>query len=231
MNIPLLTRVQTVCGHTFFPRLGPSSTVVDLGANDGTFARRIRSLFRCRVVSAEASAEMFSRIPDEPWITRRHCAVAAYDGTVAFHVAADPLASSLCTLPPGDVRETITVQAVTLPTLLRDAGVPRVDLLKMDIEGAERAVMDSVSDAVLKEIVQLSLEFHDFCGLVTEAEVVRIRQRLISLGFYEIRFPTGSTNTLFVNLDLWNHPAAERWYVKHVSRNLQAAVRRLRAIA
>ena len=171
---------------------------------------------------------MFARIPERPEIVRRNAAIAATDGTVTFHVAADSLASSIQALAPELVKEVITVKAVSVGSLLEETGVTSVDLMKVDIEGAEREVLDTVSDAILRTTTQLSIEFHDFCNLMTSDDVARARRRLTALGFYEIRFPPGNANNLFINLERWQSPAAERWYVKHVSRNLQAVTRAMR---
>lgn len=227
MNLPAITRILTVRGHTFIPRLTTESTVVDLGANDGGFATEMVRRFGCRVVAVEPSPQMYARIPDEPQISRRNCAVAARAGTAAFHVAQDPLASSLCTIPSNQVQQTILVDVLTLEDLLAESSVSSIDLLKVDIEGAERDLLATVSDDILLATTQASVEFHDFCGLVTPDEIRTIARRMRGLGFYEIQFPPGHANTLYINLQRWRHPARERWFVKYVSRNLQRLRRSL----
>jgi FkbM family methyltransferase len=225
MNLPFLTRVRTVCGHTFIPRLDRGSTVVDLGANDGSFAHQIVQRFGARVIAVEPSPAMFARIPESALVVRVNAAIGPADGTVRFHVANDSLASSICEIGAEQLKETISVASVSLETLLKNVGVTEIDLMKVDIEGAEREVFGSVPDSILLNTTQLSIEFHDFCHLMSTDEVERVRQRLIDLGFYEIRFPPGNANNLFINLKRWRSPAAERWFVKHVSRNLQAMKR------
>ena len=41
----------------------------------------------------------------------------------------------------------------------------------MDIEGAEREVIDFLEDEFLRNISQITIEFHDFLGYATTQEV------------------------------------------------------------
>jgi FkbM family methyltransferase len=52
------------------------------------------------------------------------------------------------------------VNAVTIPDLMKLAGFPRIDLLKMDIEGAEEEVFDSAAGAWLGKTRNLVVELH-----------------------------------------------------------------------
>jgi FkbM family methyltransferase len=52
------------------------------------------------------------------------------------------------------------VRAITMDTLMRETNVESIDLLKVDIEGAEREVFDSSSDWIRKVRV-LAIELHD----------------------------------------------------------------------
>ncbi len=65
--------------------------------------------------------------------------------------------------------------------------INEVDLLKIDIEGAELQLFLSTSDDVFSSIKQISIEFHDFMDLYPSEEVKKIINRFKS-GFYIIKF-------------------------------------------
>ncbi|PSB43645.1 hypothetical protein C7B67_23565 [filamentous cyanobacterium Phorm 6] len=56
----------------------------------------------------------------------------------------------------------ISVDGITLETFLNHQKIELVDLLKIDIEGAEEAVFNSTTDATLCNVKQITIEFHDF---------------------------------------------------------------------
>ena len=58
--------------------------------------------------------------------------------------------------------DTISVGATTIKKLMNKYGIEKLDLLKLDIEGAEYSVLMSLDPNVTK---QISVEFHDFRGM------------------------------------------------------------------
>jgi FkbM family methyltransferase len=54
------------------------------------------------------------------------------------------------------------VLTVTLDDLVQNAGLERIDLLKMDIEGAEYPVLLSTAPETLARVRCLVLEYHEF---------------------------------------------------------------------
>ena len=98
------------------------------------------------------------RVPDE--FRLLPYAISDYDGTAPFfpHDNPDFVAHSLIAREATGA-QAVEVQVRTLPTLLAELGHSHIDLLKMDIEGAEYAVIDNlVSQRV--EVHQLLVEFH-----------------------------------------------------------------------
>lgn len=83
----------------------------------------------------------------------------------------------------------ISVDGITLETFLNNQSIELVDLLNIDIEGAEEAVFNSTSDATLCKVKQITMEFHDFLpGSISTQEVNNITNRLKRLGFICIPF-------------------------------------------
>jgi FkbM family methyltransferase len=77
-----------------------------------------------------------------------------------------------------------TVRSLSFEDLLAKIGATRIDLLKLDIEGAEYDVLAGISDETLKNIGQIIVEFHHYCVKgVTEADTRRVVDRITHLGF------------------------------------------------
>jgi FkbM family methyltransferase len=53
------------------------------------------------------------------------------------------------------------IAAVTVPQLLAESGLPRIDLLKLDIEGAERELFGESCEAWLPKVGTIVIELHD----------------------------------------------------------------------
>jgi hypothetical protein len=61
-------------------------------------------------------------------------------------------------------------------------------------------MLAATSDEFLRTLPQLSIEFHDFCGLVSASEVERTIRRFRALGFHCFKFSRRTNeNILFVN--------------------------------
>ena len=172
--------IKTIEWHTIHPRF-LSSRVLDLGANYGRFTRAITERFDCYCVAVEPAPGPFNAIAENPKVKKLRLAVAAKTGPIALHVASSSNASSLIRKSRSHV-STVTVEGTTLEALFKVLGWEKIDLLKADIEGAEIALFDSASDELLGRINQITVEFHDFCGITPASEVKRVLKRLRRLG-------------------------------------------------
>ena len=152
--------IETIYDHTVHPRyLGPQSEVLDLGANYGLFAKAITARFGCRCIAVEPTPEPFAAIAESPLISKLQAAAASKSGTVPFHVATDSIFSSL--YPTSSVLRVIEVRAFSLSDLFDLVETRPLDLLKMDIEGAEVELLNTCPPSVLQQIRQITVEFHD----------------------------------------------------------------------
>ncbi|MCA9442232.1 MAG: FkbM family methyltransferase [Candidatus Omnitrophica bacterium] len=220
-KLPLKTRItglMTIRDHTFLYRpLGPSSVVVDLGAHKGEFSKRIQERFGCRCLGVEANPELAEVLVRGDPSSFRHYAISSNRGQFIFHLADNPLASTLYNLDNSPFHPVSEVEVPGIPfeDLLQEFQIAHVDLLKVDIEGAEVDLFDSTSSETLSNISQIAVEFHDFCHFISSDDVRRITDRLIDLGFFPVRF-MGNENTLFVNQGRLNLSLAQRVLLKYI---------------
>lgn len=227
MDAPGLLQMRTLRGHTFMPApLGPASTVVDLGANAGEFAALVRRSYGCRVVAVEANPTLVERVRAVEGVEVVHAAVMDRSGEIELMLSDNPEASTV--LPGGRGMQLngsrVRVPARTLEEVLSQHGVDRVDLLKVDIEGAEVPMLLCASDALLGRIDQITMEFHDFCGLVSPEQLAAVVERLERAGFDGLRFGADNMNWLFVRRGAVGIGSLRRLYVKHLVRNARSMV-------
>ena len=219
--------VTTVNEHTFIARhVRASSVVVDLGGNLGEFSRQMNARFGCTCYTVEPMPALFQQLSRGPRLHTFNLAIAGTNSPLEFYTSLDNTAGSLILRP--DVPDgKITVQGVTLDQFVRDNRIERIDLLKMDIEGAEVAVFETLSEETLAKVRQITIEFHDFMPEVMSTEdVKRIRQKLERAGFRCLPWKMRSNfDVLFVRRELVSSP--EFWYIAHVLRPLSKLMARL----
>lgn len=218
--------IETIHWHTLHPRyLGPESAVIDLGANYGQFTRAITERFGCRCVAVEPAPEPYAAIPDSPRITKLQVAVSDKSGVMPLHVASESVASSLYR-KENTHTETINVPVLSFPDLLGQLGWSRVDLLKIDIEGAEIGMLAACPDEVLGQVAQISVEFHDFCAITPPADVQRTLARLHGLGFFSVRMSrVGHQDTWLINRHLLDISTPQLLFIRHFVRNWMGLTR------
>ncbi|MDB4902150.1 MAG: hypothetical protein JWQ63_1431 [Mucilaginibacter sp.] len=151
-------------------KLNKNSIIVDLGANKGGFYSLMNEKHDCYCYAIEASELLFNNLPKKKKIKSYHFAIGKNNGWVKFFISKNPEANSL----QSEISETwgvsssIMVEEKTLDKFLADENVPLpIDVLKIDVEGAEADIINSVSANTLSRIAQIPVEFHDFI-LTTE---------------------------------------------------------------
>ena len=136
--------------------------IVDAGANIGMasiyFARRYPE---ARIISIEAEPSNFrmleKNVHSYPQITPVHAALWNQSGEISVGSPEGNTAETAFV-----TSETITgqrVRAATVPTIMREFGVEEIDLLKVDIEGAEKEVFECCDWA--SKVRCLMVETHD----------------------------------------------------------------------
>lgn len=195
-------RLIEICNHTFIASLLDSnSTVVDLGANMGEFSQKISSIFLCYVFSVEPVPELFAQISDGQKVRKFNFCISDKPGRIELLVPTNRCAS-IYQNDKDEENRVILSRGVTLDDLLEEQNIQSVDLLKVDIEGAELDLFASITPDSLQRIKQVTVEFHDFLWPKTHDKVEAIKKKLISSGYYCIQFSLNNGDVLFVRRDL-----------------------------
>lgn len=168
--------------------LSPAATVLSFGlGEDVSFETALIERFGCRVVGFDPTPRAVEHVrthaPDDRF--RAHPpALAAHDGTLTFTLppdsAADQVSASAFAHYAGDAQRRFEVPCATLATVCERFGIDRVDVLKLDVEGAEYDVIDQATRlGWLGDIGQVLVEFHHFLpGLPagrTRAAIAQLR--------------------------------------------------------
>jgi len=146
--------------------------VIDIGANQGFFS--CYAAFKgARVFAFEPVPELCQRLRENvvrngfsDRVTIQQCAVGASSGFTDLFVSSF-LGGAQSTIVPEFVRsagvpvvQTIRVECKTLPQILEGLPLQTVRLCKLDVEGAELAILKTLSPADLARIQSFALEYH-----------------------------------------------------------------------
>lgn len=211
-------------------RLLGTETIVDIGANEGQYARYLRdSGFAGRIVSVEPLARPFQRLArraaaDPDWETV-HSAVSDRPGSLTIHVSANSVSSSALPMLAAHARvdpnstyvDDERVPATTVDRLVEECGIdPSTSLLKIDVQGLESAVLDGASATLVSfaavelelSLVPLYDEESLMAELVSRMEDARFDLWILEPGFWDVATSrTLQCDGVFVNRK-WDVPAA-----------------------
>jgi len=204
-----MSKLVNICGHSFLSTRLPTdqeALVVDLGANNGDFSSEMIRRFRCRVEAAEPVPELYDRVRRMalPQLTIKNVAITGRsEACMTLNLYNSRCASLLSPLSSADAGTAVTVTSKSLGDFLRTAfdcePSRSIDLLKVDIEGAELEMFEAAEDRLLNRILQISVEFHEFLFPETRERIIEIKRRFTGLGFSVIDFSKVNTDVLFLN--------------------------------
>lgn len=168
-----------------FPREIHPKVVVDLGGNigltslwlDGRFQLQKLVVVEPLAENARMAGKNLSQCAAEVCLVE--AAAGRTDGMADFSAVADSNRGSVSFGTPGQTR------VVSMPTLFKETGVgPRIDLLKVDIEGGEAELFSGDLDW-LTGVQNIIAEFHP--AIIDVAPII---QNLCSQGF--LHLPPGA---------------------------------------
>ena len=156
------------CGGFYSP--APEHTVLDVGANVGLFTLWLSARAPgIRVHCFEPAADTRERLMQNVIANCPADAVAVHPFAIFNDSTSKELKEGRSTgecsfYVSHNVREDAAlekVDCITLATALQFADADRIDLLKIDAEGAELEILASVGQSTMDRIERISLEYHE----------------------------------------------------------------------
>jgi len=207
LNFSFVPQLIEIDNHTFITNfIDTNSIVVDLGANDGRTSEKIYSTFGCFIYAVEPVPQLFSKIKAHDRLKKYNYCIAAKTEPILLNIPLDNCASIYQHDTEKKI-ESIVVDGITFDHFLKIQNIKIIDLLKVDIEGAELDLFASLKKENLQLIRQMTVEFHDFLWEDMHDQVELIKNKMVSSGFYCIPFSLNNGNVLFVKKELISYLA------------------------
>ncbi len=212
-------RLQSFRGHHCYTKIiSSNSIIVDLGAHFAQFSHEISSYFNCRCYAVEALPSLYTEIVETPLVKKFNYAISNTNAGIEFCVTENPESNHIVKYNTDVSQDIISVEGVTLESFINQQKIKSIDLLKVDIEGAEIDLFESLTDEIISNIKQITIEFHDFQFDIRN-EVEAIKERLKSLGFICIVFSRANNgDVLFINRHKCNISILDYIYIKYLAR-------------
>jgi FkbM family methyltransferase len=188
-----MDRYEPATTRLFQETVKPDMVVIDIGAHVGYF-----SLLAAKLVGHTGKVYSFEPEPGNHAVLLKNIDANGYDNIVATQMAVSDRTGNLTlyitALDSGrhsvyhhglPERGSVTVESTSLDSFLESEGWPTVDLIKVDVEGAEVAVLDGMTQLMEKNPdLRLIIEFNP--ALLQDGGVTPIEflERLHSIGWY-----------------------------------------------
>ena len=157
--------------------LRQDAVVMDIGANIGDFTVMAASLCPLgRVYAVELISGYIPALKINKSLNLLsnveiiQVALGDHEGEIRLSVAGGQSSTHF-----GSATNTETARLTTLPQLMRDCWIERIDLLKMDCEGAEWEILPAARE-VLPRVRQICMEFHPARGWTAEKLAALLRE-------------------------------------------------------
>ena len=182
------------------------AVILDLGANIGVFSIYAATTARnVRIYAYEPMPDFFKLMQLNVKLNGLDKSVSCFNFAVAgdstnreLFVAGTDFFFPTLVSPGAEKNPTVTtVQCTTLPSIIDDNKLDRVDFLKMDIEGAEYEILYRTPASYFERIHEIRMEYHNLDA--ERQNVDSLKQFLIDQG-YRITRQQANTPT---NGNLW----------------------------
>lgn len=187
--VPLQETIREVIASRFYvpadieTRLPAEPVILDVGANIGVFAIWAGRCFHSRVIAVEPVPDNLCRLRHNLRRNPGHrvevmeAALTSRAGSVRMRIPDQSVGAHI--VKCGEMGD-LLVRCMTLGDITKEKHLSRIDLLKMDCEGAEYEILESLTKEQLQSIGSVSMEFHE---LDDRRNRRRLQKLLESAGF------------------------------------------------
>lgn len=175
-----------VTGHYDCYGISGVETVLDIGANNGLFARYLLEngcknlyLFEPNKNATKNISSVLEDFNDYELIEK---AVGVNDEDIKFYISTDN--TTIGSISKSHVENharsvEINIPAISLSTFIKERGITKIGLIKMDIESAEYDIIENLDSDVFEMTDSFLIEFHDNDG----TNVTKLIEKIKGYGF------------------------------------------------
>lgn len=186
--------------------INQGDTVVDIGGNIGMFSRRALERGASQIITFEPMSKAYSCLVDNVGyeVECHNIAIGKELGSIEISVTGSVNnlggSTSRGDMDPKDSIYSEKCISMSLGDLWEMGILPeRINFLKIDCEGGEKEIIESLTDEHLSKIDKISMEYH--ASLLGHEMREEFGERAISLGFQ--RFTLFHGNGSLSQLHLW----------------------------
>lgn len=171
--------------HNEFITVEEGDVVVDIGFNFGIFTYHTLSHNPSKVYGLEPNTEVskhFKKIINDKRVVIFDSAVGDFDGEVEFFENNDTgMSTILDDINNEGKLKSYKVPIMTLDNLIKSENIEIIDYLKVDCEGAEFSIFESLTDEILSnKIRKIAIEIHK---VPDDPKVQSLIKKLTECGF------------------------------------------------
>ena len=176
--------IETWANHDYTPigfEICEKDLVIDIGANNGFFSIfATKKAIKGRVFSFEPVPDLIKKIKNNIEINKltniklEQLAISGKKGPSEFYVSKTHNGCHSLFQRDG-LDEKIIINTITLEGYCIENNIHKIDFLKLDCEGAEYDIFNSISESFLrKKIKKISMEYHDVINEHKHEEIVSL---------------------------------------------------------
>jgi len=178
------------------------STIISAGVGeDITFDEGLVNLKNCSIIGIDPTLKSIKYIEenDPASFTLLEKALWVDDGGVKLYHNTNPshVSESVLDSHHATGESYHECESITLPQVL--SKYPNISLIKMDVEGAEYAVLNSLGSL---DIPQVCVEFHGFCTDKTNEDTLACVEKMDKLGYAVVHVTSTGREVSFCRKDL-----------------------------
>ncbi len=157
--------------------------VVDIGANIGVFTVWAAKQTRYKVFAVEPvpeNAECLRRNIDANGlhhVTVETAAITGTTGEVALRKAPVNVGYRVTGNAESESQSVFKVPSLTLNDFMKRHTISRIDFLKVDCEGSEGSILQSLEPDVFRIIRKIAVEYHDEWSSLNHAQIADLLQK------------------------------------------------------